>query len=72
MPLLSVVLVFQEIELENTTHFAVITPATAAPVVISLVLTHLERQLEDTEWVINRVRGEVGIPESDGGEICIY
>ena len=52
---------FQEVEVEQSTHFSLITHRTAAPVVVLLVLASCERQLDDVDWVIMRIKAETGI-----------
>ena len=34
------------------------THRTAAPLMLNLVLQQVERELDDTEWVVARLRGE--------------
>lgn len=56
---------FQEVEMEDETNFAMVTNRTAAPTLILLVLSHIEKELDDTEWVINRVRAETMVESGD-------
>lgn len=49
----------QEVEVEDRTHFALLTPRSAAPMVILLVLNHMDTELDDTEWVINRLKADI-------------
>lgn len=46
--------------MEDKTHFSLVTHRTAAPVVLSLVLQQVERELDDSEWVMGRLRAESG------------
>lgn len=48
----------QETQVEDKTHFSLVTHRTAAPVVLSLVLQQVERELDDSEWVMGRLRAE--------------
>ncbi|XP_056004226.1 Fanconi anemia group I protein-like [Ostrea edulis] len=58
----------QETEVEDKTHFSLVTPRTAAPILLNLVLQQTERELDDTDWVVARLRGEAG-QASDEEEI---
>ncbi|CAC5388853.1 FANCI [Mytilus coruscus] len=49
----------QEVEVEDRTHFALLTPRSAAPMVVLLVLNHMDRDLDDTEWVVNRLKADI-------------
>ena len=49
----------QEVEVEDRTHFALLTPRSAAPMVVTLVLNHMDIELDDTEWVINRLKADI-------------
>ena len=40
-------------------NFAIVTPRTAAPSVWMLLLDQMDREGEDTDWVINRLKGEL-------------
>ncbi|XP_060066716.1 Fanconi anemia group I protein-like [Ylistrum balloti] len=48
----------QEVEVEDRTHHASITARTAAPTILLLVLQQVERELDDTEWAIARIKAE--------------
>lgn len=48
----------QEIELDDRTNFAVITQRAAAPTVLQIVVSQAERELDNTDWVITRVRAD--------------
>ncbi|VDI13191.1 fanconi anemia group I protein [Mytilus galloprovincialis] len=49
----------QEVEVEDRTNFALLTPRSAAPMVVLLVLNHMDRDLDDTEWVVNRLKADI-------------
>ena len=49
----------QEVEVEDRTHFALLTPRTAAPTVVLLVLNSMDKDLDDTDWVINRLKADI-------------
>ncbi|XP_078310521.1 Fanconi anemia group I protein-like isoform X2 [Crassostrea virginica] len=55
----------QDTEVEDKTHFSLVTHRTAAPLMLNLVLQQVERELDDTEWVVARLRGE---STQDNGE----
>ncbi|XP_062569094.1 Fanconi anemia group I protein-like [Saccostrea cucullata] len=50
----------QETQVEDKTHFSLVTQRTSAPVLLNLVLQQAERELDDTEWVVARLRAETG------------
>lgn len=56
----------QEVEVEDRTHHASITARTAAPTILSLVLQQVERELDDTEWAIARMKADtLAAPQDD-------
>lgn len=46
----------QEVDLEESTHFGLISQRIAAPTALLLILQNLENELGDTEWAINRLK----------------
>lgn len=60
----------QEIEVDNRTNFAMVTNRTVAPCVLTLVLQHCEKELDDTDWVIARVKADTlcSTPTQSGDE----
>ncbi|XP_023568100.1 Fanconi anemia group I protein, partial [Octodon degus] len=49
----------QDVEVEKTNHFALVTLKTAAPTVCLLVLSQAEKVLEEVDWLITRLKGQV-------------
>ncbi|XP_010619360.1 Fanconi anemia group I protein isoform X3 [Fukomys damarensis] len=49
----------QDVEVEKTNHFAMVTLKTAAPTVCLLVLSQAEKVLEEVDWLITRLKGQV-------------
>ena len=49
----------QEVELEDRTNFTLINHKTACPTVLSLLLSQIDRELDDTEWVVTRMRSQL-------------
>ncbi|XP_076972357.1 Fanconi anemia group I protein-like [Tamandua tetradactyla] len=49
----------QDVEVEKTNHFAMVTLRTAAPTVCLLVLSQAERVLEEVDWLITKLKGQV-------------
>ncbi|XP_012588192.1 PREDICTED: Fanconi anemia group I protein isoform X2 [Condylura cristata] len=49
----------EDIEVEKTDHFAMVTVKTAAPAVCLLVLSQAEKVLEEVDWLISRLKGQV-------------
>ncbi len=43
-------------ELEHQTHFAVVTQRSAT--VLQLVLSQIDKEMEETEWVIHRLKAD--------------
>ncbi|XP_053406526.1 Fanconi anemia group I protein-like [Mercenaria mercenaria] len=60
----------QEIELDGRTNFAVVTQRAAAPTVLQIVVNQGERELDNTDWVVTRVRADATaeLASSTGGE----
>ncbi|KAK2107471.1 hypothetical protein P7K49_012636 [Saguinus oedipus] len=49
----------QDIEVEKTNHFAIVNLRMAAPTVCLLVLSQSEKVLEEVDWLITRLKGQV-------------
>ncbi|KAM6181734.1 Fanconi anemia group I protein [Erethizon dorsatum] len=49
----------RDVEVEKTNHFAMVTLKTAAPTVCLLVLNQAEKVLEEVDWLITRLKGQV-------------
>ncbi|OWF38448.1 Fanconi anemia group I protein-like [Mizuhopecten yessoensis] len=49
----------QDVEVEDRTHHASVTARTAAPTILLLVLQQVERELDDTEWAIARIKANI-------------
>nr|KAF6399197.1 FA complementation group I [Molossus molossus] len=49
----------EDVEVEKTNHFAMVNVRTAAPTVCLLVLGQAEKVLEEVDWLINRLKGQV-------------
>ncbi|XP_058150652.1 Fanconi anemia group I protein isoform X2 [Dasypus novemcinctus] len=57
----------QDVEVEKTNHFAMVTLRTAAPTVCLLALSQAEKVLEEVDWLITKLKGQVSqeiIPEA--------
>ncbi|XP_055969830.1 Fanconi anemia group I protein [Sorex fumeus] len=50
----------QDVEVEQTNHFALVSPRTAAPAVCLLVLSQAEKVLEEVDWLITKLKGQIG------------
>nr|KAG5697291.1 hypothetical protein BaRGS_004957 [Batillaria attramentaria] len=48
----------REVEVEDRTHFAVITQRTAAPHIVTLLLPYVDHDLDDTDWIISRMKAD--------------
>ncbi|KAI0209686.1 Fanconi anemia group I protein [Lamellibrachia satsuma] len=46
----------QAVQVEGASIYPVVTARTAAPITLLLVLGQIDRELDDTEWAINRLR----------------
>ncbi|XP_066885981.1 Fanconi anemia group I protein isoform X6 [Kogia breviceps] len=56
----------QDVEVEKTNHFAMVNLRTAAPTVCLLLLSQAEKVLEEVDWLITKLKGQVSqeiIPE---------
>ncbi|XP_036211599.1 Fanconi anemia group I protein isoform X1 [Myotis myotis] len=49
----------EDVEVEKTNHFAVVNLRTAAPTVCLLVLSQAEKVLEEVDWLITKLKGQV-------------
>ncbi|XP_064602070.1 Fanconi anemia group I protein-like [Liolophura sinensis] len=47
-----------EVDVEDRTHFSLVTPRSAAPTLVLLLLQQVEEELDHTEWVIGRIRAD--------------
>ncbi|XP_036787922.2 Fanconi anemia group I protein [Manis pentadactyla] len=50
----------QDVEVEKTNHFAMVNLRTAAPTVCLLALGQAEKVLEEVDWLITKLKGQVG------------
>ncbi|ESO96862.1 hypothetical protein LOTGIDRAFT_115514, partial [Lottia gigantea] len=48
----------QQVEVDDKTNYGLITLRTAAPTVLQLVLHHIDRELDDIDWVIGQIKSE--------------
>ncbi|XP_074174446.1 Fanconi anemia group I protein isoform X2 [Rhinolophus sinicus] len=49
----------EDVEMEETNHFAMVNLRTAAPTVCLLVLSQAEKVLEEVDWLITKRKGQV-------------
>nr|XP_045002258.1 Fanconi anemia group I protein isoform X2 [Jaculus jaculus] len=49
----------QDVEVEKTNHYAMVNLRTAAPTVCLLVLSQAEKILEEVDWLITKLKGQV-------------
>lgn len=49
----------QDVEVEKTNHFAMVNLRTAAPTVCLVVLSQAEKVLEEVDWLITKLKGQV-------------
>ncbi|XP_055955282.1 Fanconi anemia group I protein [Patella vulgata] len=54
----------QQVEVEDKTNFSLITIRTAAPTVLQLTLHHIDRELDDMDWVIGYIKSDTSISQS--------
>ncbi|KAM4677003.1 Fanconi anemia group I protein [Discoglossus pictus] len=50
----------QDIEVEKQSHFAIVNQKTAAPTVTQLVLGQAAKVLEEIDWLITKLKGQLG------------
>ncbi|XP_007944281.1 Fanconi anemia group I protein [Orycteropus afer afer] len=61
----------QDVEVEKTNHFAMVNLRTAAPTVCLLVLSQAEKVLEEVDWLITRLKGQMSqeiVSEEDSSQ----
>ncbi|KAM6201256.1 Fanconi anemia group I protein isoform 2-T2 [Rhynchocyon petersi] len=49
----------EDVEVEKTNHFAMVNLRTAAPTVCLLVLSQAEKVLEEVDWLITKLKGQL-------------
>ncbi|XP_022096600.1 Fanconi anemia group I protein-like [Acanthaster planci] len=49
----------EDVEVESSTHYSIVSQRTAAPTVLLLLMSQVDRSLEETEWVLNRMKAEL-------------
>ncbi len=54
----------QGVEIKDKVNFGIVTPRTSS-IVLLTVLNQLDRELEDTEWILARLKADTG-PSASG------
>lgn len=49
----------QDIEIEEQSHFAMVNAKTAAPTVVQLILSQVEKVLEEVDWLITKLKAQL-------------
>ncbi|XP_038070700.1 Fanconi anemia group I protein-like isoform X2 [Patiria miniata] len=49
----------EEVVVEPSTHYSIVNKKTAAPTVLLLLMSQIDRSLEETEWVLLRMKAEL-------------
>ncbi|XP_072326661.1 Fanconi anemia group I protein isoform X1 [Scyliorhinus torazame] len=49
----------QDVEIEEQSHFAMVNSKTAAPTVVQLVLSQMEKVLDEIDWLITKMKGQL-------------
>ncbi|XP_020616716.1 Fanconi anemia group I protein-like [Orbicella faveolata] len=49
----------EEVEVEDRTHFAIINPRTAAPTVAILLVSQIEKIVDEMDWALVKVKGDI-------------
>uniref|UniRef100_A0A4W3I963 FA complementation group I n=1 Tax=Callorhinchus milii TaxID=7868 RepID=A0A4W3I963_CALMI len=60
----------QEVEIEKHSHFAIVSLKTAAPTVMLLVLSQVAKVLEEVEWLIIKLKGQLEVSDDHEGSPC--
>jgi len=55
----------QEVELNQSSTMSIINQCTAAPTILLLLLTQMDMELDDTEWVMTMLNGMTASAEPD-------
>lgn len=50
----------------SESHFVIVTPRTAAPTILLLILGQIDHELDDTEWVISRQLAQLTATRNSG------
>ncbi|XP_070540770.1 Fanconi anemia group I protein-like [Ptychodera flava] len=48
----------QDVEVEDRTHYAIINPRTAAPTVLLLLMSQVDKYLDETDWVLSLLKAD--------------
>ncbi|XP_071497957.1 Fanconi anemia group I protein-like [Diadema antillarum] len=54
-----------EVEVEDRTHFAIINSKTATPTILLLWMHQADQVLDDTEWLVTRLKAEIQAAQAD-------
>ncbi|XP_033632896.1 Fanconi anemia group I protein-like [Asterias rubens] len=60
----------EDVEVVPSTNYAIVNAKTAAPTVLLLLMSQIDKFLEETEWVLNRMKADIGKEtdeETEGG-----
>ncbi|XP_069767300.1 Fanconi anemia group I protein isoform X2 [Narcine bancroftii] len=49
----------QDIEIEEQSHFAMVNSKTAAPTVVQVILSQVEKVLEEVDWLITKLKSQL-------------
>ncbi|XP_051896253.1 Fanconi anemia group I protein isoform X2 [Pristis pectinata] len=49
----------QDIEIDEQSHFAMVNSKTAAPTVVQLILSQVEKVLEEVDWLITKLKAQL-------------
>ena len=52
--------------IQEVAKYAMVTPRTATPTILLPVLQQMEKELEDTEWILNKLKAEMSLPSNAG------
>ena len=61
----------QEVSVEQSNNFAIVSERTSAPTVLTLVLSHIDKQLDDTDWIICKTKAAM-INNVDASGKCMF
>ncbi|XP_072889339.1 Fanconi anemia group I protein isoform X1 [Hemitrygon akajei] len=54
----------QDVEIDEESHFAMVNSKTAAPTVVQLVLSQVEKVLEEVDWLITKLKAQLNFEKA--------
>ena len=56
----------QGVNIQEVAKYVMVTTRTATPTILLPVLQQMDKELEDTEWILNKLKAEMSLPSGTG------